>query len=70
MGIHAIDIARKAAGAVNGSGYKYIEACEAAAARVAAAGKLRPLVDKWERGEDADMARAMSALSEFQSGTR
>ena len=70
VGIHAIDIARKAASAVNGSGYKYIEACEAAAARVAAASKLRPLVDKWERGEDADMARAMSALSEFQSGNR
>jgi hypothetical protein len=70
IGIHAIDIAKKAAKAVKGDPYKYIEACEIAAARVRAGQILRPFVDKLERGEEADTARALSALAILQNGHR
>src|SRR3990167_381588 len=46
VGIHALDIAHKAAAASRGDPYKYLEACESASARVHAGSILRPLVDK------------------------
>mgnify|MGYP001561091386 CR=1 FL=1 len=70
VGINALDIARKAAAASRGDPYKYIEACEKAAVRVRAAAQLRPIVDKLERGDDVDVARALSALAVMQDGHR
>jgi replicative DNA helicase len=70
VGIHALDIAHKASAASKGDVYKYIEACEKAAVRVRAASQLRPIVDKLERGEDVDVARALSALAIMQNGHR
>jgi len=70
IGIHALDIARKAGAAAKGDPYKYIEACEKSAVRVRAGQALRPIVDKLERGDDVDVARALSALSVMQNGHR
>ena len=69
VGIHALDIAHKASAALNGRDpLKYIEACEVAAVRVTAGSRLRPIVDKLERGDDVDIASALSAISSLDRG--
>ena len=70
VGIHALDVARKAAKATNGDPYKYLEACETAALRASVGSALRPLVDKLERGEAVDVARGLSTFGRLQSGYR
>lgn len=70
VGIHALDVARKAAKAVSGDPYKYLEACETAALRASVGSRLRPIVDKLERGEEVDVASGLSAFGRLQSGHR
>jgi hypothetical protein len=70
VGIHALGIAHKAAAAARGDPYKYLEACERAAIRARAGTALRPIVAGLERGDDVDVARAMSALAILQNGHR
>jgi hypothetical protein len=70
VGIHALTVAKDAARNATGDPRAYLEIVEEAALRVGAGRKLRPLVDKLERGEGIDVARAISALGHLENGYR
>ena len=70
VGIHALTVAKDAARNAAGDPRAYLEIVEEAAIRVGAGRKLRPIVDKLERGENVDVARALSALGHLENGYR
>lgn len=70
VGLHALQIAKDSANAVEGDPFTYLEACELAARRVWAARRIGPVVTKLERGEDADLARVIEAVGQLEDGYR
>jgi len=68
VGIAALLTAESAANAVTGDGYEYVLTCRRAAVRVSAGYDLRKVADKLERGEDADIGRAISAIGRLEQG--
>ena len=70
VGIHALMLAKDAARDTTGDAGAYLEIAEEASIRVGTARRLRPLVDKLERGESVDVARALAALGHLESGYR
>ena len=70
VGIHALTVAKDAARNAGGDPRAFLEIAEEAAIRVGTGRKLRPLVDKLERGEKVDVARALSALGHLENGYR
>ena len=72
VGIHALNIAKTAALEVgdNTDPFIYVHLCEQAAVRTAVGMRLRPIVDKLDRGEDIDVAHALEALGKLETGHR
>ena len=70
VGIHALTVAKHAARDAGDDPGAYLEIAEEASVRVGAARKLRPIVDKLERGEKVDVAGALAALGHLENGYR
>ncbi len=68
VGIAALLTAESAANAVDGNAHDYIAVCRKSAVRVSAGYDLRKVADKLERGEDADIGRAISAIGRLEQG--
>lgn len=70
VGIHAINISKAAAASIDKGMdvLTYVEICTRAAIRMEVAQKLRPIVERLERGEDIEVAGALSALSALENG--
>lgn len=72
VGIHALSIARDAALEVGETTdpYVFVHICEQAATRTSVGMRLRPVVDKLDRGEDVDVASVLEVISRLETGHR
>ena len=67
-GFAPVHACRQAAHSVNGAPLDYVGLLEKAARRANVGRIVLPAAKKWEQGEDADLARVLSALAQFDVG--
>jgi len=67
-GFAPVHACRQAAHSVNGAPLDYVGLLEKAARRASVGRAVLPAAKKWEQGEDADLAKVLSALAQFDVG--